>query len=351
MLTIKSLIIHSSATIRDAMACIELSAKGVALLVDDEGRFLTTVTDGDLRRAILSGHRLETPIMEFRPPTQKSVTAPVGTSRSQQIKIMMDAGIRHLPLLDSTSAPVELAMSDELLTESEPVQAVIMAGGFGKRLRPLTDNVPKPMLSVGGKPLMERTIESLQQAGIRRINVTTHYMPEKITGYFGNGNQLGVELSYVSEDMPLGTAGALRLVNEVDDPILVMNGDILTNIDYRSMLDFHRENSADLTVAVRQYDYQVPYGVIEAEDSVVKSLREKPKYQSLVNAGIYLLEPTVRRHIPLDTRYDMTDLIDTLLSEDLKVVCFPVMEYWLDIGQPEDFAKAQEDVYKPRWAA
>ena len=351
MIPTKPMTIRKDATIRDAMACIDRNSNGLALVVDQDGRFLNTITDGDLRRAILNGLRLESPITECKAVDGRCVTAPVNTPRQQQVKLMLKHMIRHLPLLDADGFVVEVAISDELIAEPEPLQAVIMAGGFGTRLRPLTDNTPKPMLPVGGKPLMQRTIESLQQAGIRRINVTTHYMPEKITGYFGDGNHLGVDLNYVSEDMPLGTAGALRLMDEVDEPMLVLNGDILTNVDFRSMLGFHRENNADLTMAVRQYDYQIPYGVIEAEDGVVRRLAEKPKYQSLVNAGIYLLESSVRRHIPLGQRYDMTDLIGQLLEDGGKVVCFPVMEYWLDIGHPDDFEKAQTDVYKERWAA
>jgi len=228
---------------------------------------------------------------------------------------------------------------------------VIMAGGFGTRLRPLTDDTPKPMLPIGGKPLMERTIEGLQKSGISRINVTTHYLQEKITRYFGTGSRFGVELRYVSEDEPLGTAGALRLMEDVNEPLLVMNGDILTKVDFRSLLKFHQEQKAALTVAVRQYDVQVPYGVIEAEKGIVTGLQEKPRFNFLVNAGIYLLEPSARRCIPDGEPYDMTDLIAHLLERGETVAGFPIMEYWLDIGKHDDFRKAQQDVSQDRWAA
>ncbi|MFN5905948.1 MAG: sugar phosphate nucleotidyltransferase, partial [Planctomyces sp.] len=269
----------------------------------------------------------------------------------EQLAIMARAQIRHLPLLEADGTVAELSCADFVREEVLPLQAVIMAGGFGTRLRPLTDDTPKPMLQVGGRPLMERTIEGLQRAGISRINVTTHYMPEKIIQHFGQGQKFGVDLNYVSEDQPLGTAGALRLISEVDEPLLVMNGDILTNVDYRAMMKFHREHQSQLTVALRQYEMQVPYGVVEAKDGMVSELREKPRITFLVNAGIYLLEPTVLKHIPDAGRYDMTDLINRLLAQGERVVGFPVMEYWLDIGRLDDFQKAQEDVERVRWAA
>jgi dTDP-glucose pyrophosphorylase len=338
---LEKLLIQASATVQDAMAAIDANSRGVVLLVDEQQRFLRTITDGDLRRAILAGHALGTLLsvaVDIR--NRKSTTAPVGTPRDEQLAIMARAQIRHLPLLEADGTVAELSCADLVREEVLPLQAVIMAGGFGTRLRPLTDDTPKPMLQVGGRPLMERTIEGLQRAGISRINVTTHYMPEKIIQHFGQGQKFGVDLNYVSEDQPLGTAGALRL-----------NGDILTNVDYRAMMKFHREHQSQLTVALRQYEMQVPYGVVEAKDGMVSELREKPRITFLVNAGIYLLEPTVLKHIPDAGRYDMTDLINRLLAQGERVVGFPVMEYWLDIGRLDDFQKAQEDVERVRWAA
>ena len=349
---LEKLLIQASATVQEAMAAIDANSRGVVLLVDGDRRFLRTITDGDLRRAILAGHALGTSLSSALDiHGRKSTTSPVGTSREEQLAIMARAQIRHLPLLCEDGTVGELSCADFVREEVLPLQAVIMAGGFGTRLRPLTDDTPKPMLPVGGRPLMERTIEGLQRAGISRINVTTHYMPEKIIQHFGRGQRFGVDLNYVSEDQPLGTAGALRLISEVDEPLLVMNGDILTNVDYRAMMKFHRENRAQLTVALRQYEMQVPYGVVEAKDGMVSELREKPRITFLVNAGIYLLEPSVLKHIPDAGRYDMTDLINRLLSEGERVVGFPVMEYWLDIGRLDDFQKAQEDVERVRWAA
>ena len=348
---IEQLEVSAQMCLRDVMECIDLAGLGIALLVNDQRQFLRTITDGDLRRAILAGLSLESQVDDLPSPTGgTSYTASVTTLRERQLEIMLEAQIRHLPLLDEDGTVTELASSEEFVPQM-PMQAVIMAGGFGTRLRPLTDDTPKPMLEVGGKPLMERTIEGLERSGIKRINVTTHYLPEKITRYFGSGSRFGVELNYVAEDQPLGTAGAIRLMDEMDEPLLVMNGDILTNVDYRSLLKFHQEHDAALTVAVRQYDIKVPYGVVESKGGRVQSLTEKPQLNFQVNAGIYLLEPSVRRHIPFGKRYDMTELIDTLLENKETVVGFPIMEYWLDIGKQDDFEKAQQDISLRRWAA
>ena len=200
------------------------------------------------------------------------------------------------------------------------------------------------MLPVGDRPLMQRIVEQLRQAGIRRVNISTHYLPEKIIEHFGDGRDFGVTLNYVTEDRPLGTAGALSLMEMPNEPLLVINGDILTRVDFRAMLAYHREHEADLTVGVRQYDLRVPYGVVECEGPRVRQLREKPQISFLVNAGIYLLEPSVHCYIPNGQCFDMTDLIEKLLAEGQMVVSFPIVEYWLDVGQHEDYEKAQEDI-------
>lgn len=353
---LKELFVRRSETIREIMVKLDRGAKGIVLMVDDQERLLATITDGDIRRAILANLDLKLPVQElfklrreeFRTPT----TAPVGTPTEELLKLMQGRNVRQLPLLDADGRVADLVLLDELVPERNlPVQAVIMAGGFGTRLAPLTDNTPKPMLPIGGRPLMERTIERLKRAGIRNINITTHYLPEKITGYFGDGRRHGVNLNYVSEDRPLGTAGALGLVGDTDEPLLVMNGDILTRVDFQEMLRFHRQRKADLTVAVRQYDVKVPYGVVESSGGRVVGLREKPQYDFLVNAGIYLLEPSVRRLIPPGERFNMTDLIEKLLEENRCVASFPIVEYWLDIGKHDDFQQAQEDVREMRWAS
>ena len=337
-------------TIRGVTECINANAKGLALVLDEAGRLLAPITDGDIRRAVLAGINFEAPLqklLDLRAATTAlpPITAPLGTSHAELLRIMNEKSVRHLPLLDAEGCVVDVALMKELIKEyDQPLQAVIMAGGFGHRLRPLTDTLPKPMLPVGEKPMMELIINQLRDSGIQKVNVTTHFEPEKIKDYFGDGSGFGVDLNYVSEESPLGTAGALSLMEEKHERLLVINGDILTEIDFRSMLAFHVEHAADLTVAVRAYDFQVPYGVIESDGAVVTGLQEKPLMQFFVNAGIYLLEPSVHAHIPQDEHFDMTDLIKRLLAAGRPVASFPVVEYWLDIGQHADYQRAQEDV-------
>jgi NDP-sugar pyrophosphorylase family protein len=238
---------------------------------------------------------------------------------------------------------VDVVTLQELLPQpAAPVHAVIMAGGFGKRLLPFTEELPKPMLSVDGRPLLERIVGRLRDSGIRQINVTTHFRPEKIVEHFGDGEAFGVDISYVNEDRPLGTGGALGLMPVPDETTLVINGDVLTQVDFRTMLMYHRHHQADMTVAVSQYEIAVPYGVVECEGPQICRLQEKPQLNVLVNAGIYLLEPSVYRFVTNGEALQMTDLITRLLDAGRSVISFPIFEQWLDIGQHADYARAQD---------
>jgi len=332
------------------MQCVDRGSCGIALVVDQERRLLGTITDGDVRRAILAGTDLEAPVsilLAGKISTQypKPVTAQMGASRETLLELLHQNVLRQLPVLDGENRVVDLVMLDDLIpTQALPLQAVIMAGGRGTRLRPLTEDLPKPMLPVGGKPLMELVIEQLRQVGIRRVNITTHYKPEKISDHFGDGSSFGVELNYVNEDKPLGTGGALGLMEAPTEPMLVINGDILTQVDFRAMLAYHREQCAVMTVAVKQYEVKVPYGVIECEGSRVCALKEKPQIHFLVNAGVYVLEPRVYEFIPNGEHFNMTDLIQRLLDAGHTVASFPIIEYWLDIGRFSDYEQAQNDV-------
>jgi dTDP-glucose pyrophosphorylase len=351
MVEVEKFFVSSHTCIKDVIACIDRTAQGIALVVDNDRLLLGTITDGDVRRAILDGVDLNKPVQELleRKPSSlypEPITAPIGASETLLLDIMKEHAIQQIPLLDKHRRVVDLALLSEMVPEQElpPLDAVVMAGGYGTRLRPLTEDLPKPMLPIGDQPVMQLLLEQLSRAGIKRVNITTHYLPEKIREHFGDGQLLGVELNYVNEDRPLGTAGAIGLMEPADTPLLVINGDILTKVDFKAMLKYHQKHHADLTVGVRQYDLEVPYGVLECEGSYVRDLKEKPKYNFLVNAGIYLLEPTVYEYIPSGKRFDMTDLIEQLLADECSVVSFPIVEYWLDIGEPDDYQQAQEDV-------
>lgn len=343
------------ATIRDAIAHMDANRRGIMLVLDRERRLLGTISDGDIRRAILARLNLDTPVAELLArkagtPYERPVTARAGQPPAAYRALLQRHSLLYLPLLDQAGCVCGLVALDQLVPgQGLPVQAVVMAGGKGRRLHPLTEELPKPMLPVGDRPLMEIIIEQLREVGIRRVNVTTHHQPEKISEHFGDGRKFGVELTYVAEERPLGTAGALGLMKPSEETILVINGDILTRVDFRAMLAFHREHQADLTVAVRQYDLEVPYGVVECEGQAVRKISEKPVLGFFVNAGIYLLEPSVIRHIPSGQHFDMTDLMQRLLDAGRPVVSFPIREYWLDIGEHAQYEQAKEEV--KQWAA
>jgi dTDP-glucose pyrophosphorylase/CBS domain-containing protein len=337
-------------TIQHCISVIDQVGKGIALVVDSDHKLLATITDGDIRRAMLDKINLDAPITElFRrkvnSPYPEAVTALAGTSRSDLMQIMRERKVRQIPLLDAEGRVVDLLTLSELLPDEVlRIDAVIMAGGLGTRLRPLTDELPKPMLPVGKRPLLEHIVEGLREAGIRQVSVATHYKGELIAEHFKNGEDFGVDICYVREDEPLGTAGALSLLEESEEPLLVINGDILTRVDFKAMLDFHNECHADLTVAVRQCEFRVPYGVIETDGVAVTGVSEKPVVRQFINAGIYLLNPQIRNVIPNGKHYDFPDLIQQLLKEGRPVVCFPIREYWLDIGESEQYDRANADL-------
>jgi dTDP-glucose pyrophosphorylase len=335
------------------MSTIDWSGKGVALVVDEQQRLLATVTDGDIRRAILAGLDLNDPVMRLKQtqsnmPVAAPITTRIGTSESEILALMHLHAVRQVPLLDEEGRVCKLTVMDDIVRESElPVTGVIMAGGFGSRLMPLTETVPKPMLPINGRPLLEHMLDKLHKAGIRSVNVTTHYLSESIIEHFSDGSKFGIHLNYFQEAEPLGTAGGLAKMNCGAEPLLVLNGDVLTDVNVRAMLSFHRENSSNLTVGVRQYEVEVPFGLVETNGSgKVTAIKEKPVLRHFINAGIYLVDPAVCRLVPENRRFDMPDLIAAVIDSGGTVISFPVREYWIDIGQLEQYRKAEADVAK-----
>jgi CBS domain-containing protein len=275
MQLVDKILITEQASLRDVMACIDRGAKGIALVVDEEKRLVATVTDGDLRRAVLGGVALDLPIghliQRLRSQNKPApFTLPEGSTRDVVVAAMRAKAIRQIPLVDQQGRVNELMVLDELVADPHTaIHAVVMAGGYGKRLMPLTAETPKPMLRVGDRPVIERLVEQLKQAGIARVNISTHYKAEQISAHFGNGAAFGVEVEYVSEARPLGTAGALSLIPG-NEPLLVVNGDILTDLDFRALFEFHFEQGAEMTVAVREYGFDVPFGDRKAKHQILR---------------------------------------------------------------------------------
>lgn len=353
---IAALQVTGQTPIREVLEVIDRSGRvSLAILVDDQNHLLATITDGDIRRAILAGLEIDAAVDAVRPlkatlPNPQPVTAPVGVDLATALALMQARRVRQLPLVDDDLRVVDVILLSELIPQPpESLRAVIMAGGFGMRLRPLTENLPKPMLPVGGRPLIERIVGQLRESGIDHIVVTTHYKPEAIVQHFGDGTNFGVTMTYVQEDEPLGTGGALGLIPSDGEPLLVINGDILTQVDFRAFLDFHREHGADLTVGVRRYAFNVPYGVVENAGARVLRINEKPEMSLFVNAGIYLLEPVISTYVPGGASLRMTDLIQMVIEAGHIVVSFPVLEYWMDVGRTDDYLQAQLDRDSGAW--
>lgn len=341
-------IVPATSSINGVLKVLDSSGTGILLVCDSDRHILGVITDGDIRRAILDSVDFSKPCISIA--NSEFVYATEGISPEKALK-MMDRSrryaINHLPVVNKKNQVVDLILRRDLISDSTiPLRALVMAGGYGKRLSPLTEKTPKPMISIGDKPILEHIISKLRDSGLKKVHISTHYLKEKITGYFGNGETFDVDIEYINEEKPLGTAGCLRLVERLAEPLLVINGDIMTDVDFRAMFDFHREHNASMTVGVRQYEFQIPYGVVESEGPDIIGLCEKPVHKFFINTGIYIMQPFVPDVIPCGVHYNMTDLIDELLRREEKVVSFPITEYWVDIGHPADLKKAHADYQK-----
>ncbi|ASU23366.1 alcohol dehydrogenase [Vibrio qinghaiensis] len=343
----KNVLIKPDNSIRDALEIINNEALRVVLVVDNNQYLVGVVTDGDIRRGLLKNLTLAEPVslvMNLSPTTVKA-----GASREDLIELMEKKGILSIPLLDDAGKVVGLETLHGALHRQKYQNPVfLMAGGFGTRLRPLTDNCPKPMLKIGNKPILETVIRSFIKAGFVNFYISTHYMPELIHAHFGDGSELGVNITYVHEEFPLGTGGALGLLPKglpEGLPLIMMNGDVLTKVDFQRLLDFHVSHDADATMCVREYDYQIPYGVINGEGNKITSMVEKPIQRFFVNAGIYVVSPRVIQSVPENHRIDMPTLLEQHMQERDKILMFPIHEYWLDIGRMDDFKRAQADIH------
>ena len=339
----KNIIVSPETPLRDTIARIDASGIKAALVLDSDGRLTGVLTDGDIRRAILRGQSLQAPTREVMNAHATSI--PTHTPREEMLALMRSRGIHHLPVVDDAGRVVGLVTSDDLIGAVErPNWVVLMAGGLGVRLRPLTENFPKPLLAVGGKPILESILENFAAQGFKRIFLSVNFKAEMIQNHFGTGERWGVEVDYLQESTRLGTAGALSLLPQVPSaPIIVMNGDLITRTHFDGLLEFHADQDAAATMAVREYDFQVPYGVVSLDGPRIKSIEEKPVQRFFVNAGIYVLSPEVLDYLPAQSFFDMPTLFEKLIADGKTTAAYPLREYWIDIGQQEEFEKAQKE--------
>jgi len=340
----RTILLSPSDSLHRAIEVIDQGAKRIALVVDEHDKLLGTVTDGDIRRAILRHVPMDVPVGEVMNTRPRSL--PRHYSRDQAMQLLGSAQVLQIPIVDEDGTLLGLETLTNLLKRPRLENPVfLMAGGFGTRLRPLTESCPKPMLPVSGKPMLEHILLDLIDYGFYRFYVSVHYLREQIIGYFEDGSRWGVTIQYVHEDEPLGTAGCLGLLPKeaVQRPMVVVNGDIMTRVDYESLLQDHDRHTPAATVCTRQYDFQVPYGVIEHDEQQVLDIIEKPVHHFFVSAGIYVLAPQVVHAMGSGERVDMPDLLKSQIEAGRAVRMFPVHEYWLDIGRMPDFEQAQQD--------
>ncbi len=335
-----ALFVPETATLREAIAALERNHQGVIIVADARRKALGLLTDGDVRRLVLRNVPLDQPARDH--VNANFLFWPAGAPREGALAVLRQRHIRHLPVLDADGCVVDVILLDTLNFQTFDHEVVIMAGGLGTRLRPYTDTCPKPMLEVAGRPMLEHILENLLGQGFTRFCLCLNYLADRITGHFGDGARWGARIRYVREDKRLGTAGALALLDPPPDrPFLVVNGDVLTRVSYRHFLEFHERHRAAATVAVRSYEIQLPYAVVEVEEHRVAALVEKPVKTWLVNAGIYCLNPELLPLVPRGQPLDMPDLLERARHAGHLVAAFPVHEAWLDVGRPDDYRSAQ----------
>ena len=341
----KNILIKPNASLQYALETSDKEGLRLSLVIDDDGRLIGSVSDGDIRRAMLKRLPFDTPVSQIMNCAPKYVVAE--ETRETILHLMETYELISVPVVDSHKRVIGLETLHQIMkTKRYDNPVFLMAGGFGTRLRPLTDDCPKPLLKVGDKPILETILEGFIDSGFHDFYISTHYMADRIKEYFGDGSRWGVSITYVYEDTPLGTGGALGLLPEraKEQPLIMMNGDILTKVNFEQLLDFHLKSNAKASVCAREYQFQVPYGVIQFQDEYVTSMVEKPTQRHFVNAGIYVLSPEVTRSIQPNHPLDMPSLLSNLMDErECNVNMFPIHEYWLDIGKMNDFEQAQED--------
>lgn len=338
----KHLIDHKE-TVKSALTRLnELGADAILFVVDPEEHLVGSLTDGDVRRGFIKGFSFDTPLTDFIQP--KPIFIQMGKYTIPQLEEYKEKNFKVLPILDGDGKILDV-LNFRLKASLLPLEAVVMAGGRGERLMPLTADCPKPLLKVGNKPIIEYNIDRLAKYGIGRVHITIRYLGDQIKSYFGDGKKKGLDIEYIEENEPLGTFGACRLIKDfTTDHVLLMNSDLLTNIDFADFYQSYIDSDADLMVASIPYQVKVPYAVLSIDNGTVVSFDEKPTYSYFSNGGIYLFRKSLMELLPQDGFFNATDFMELLIASGKKVKHYPILGYWLDIGKHEDFEKAQHDV-------
>lgn len=335
-------VVRPNSSIRDTLRAIDKGAQNIALVCDELDKLIAVVSDGDIRRGLLSELHMDDPVSAVA--NTKPRVAQQGVTRDKLKQILTQEAVSVLPVLDQENRVVELHTLFSL--EERPAlenPVFIMAGGFGTRLKPLTDNCPKPMLPIGDKPILQHTIERMRKQGFRHFFISTHYLPEQIKDHFGDGSELDVNISYVHEEQPLGTGGALGLLppDIAEKPLILLNGDILTDLDFGHILESHEDKGADATMCLRELETSLAYGVVEVVEGNVTGMMEKPTYRHLINTGMYVLSDACVKSVERGMRIDLPSLLEQRIQAGCTVNAYTFYGKWIDIGQMTDYVRAQ----------
>ena len=338
----KELSVSGRLALREAIKQLDKTGHGVLFIVDKDSKMKGILTDADLRKLMLNRVNLSTPIAQVMNKAFSSGS--ISWTHEACLNFLRKIKRRHLPILDKKGKLKDVVLLEDVSSESNNTLVVIMAGGLGTRLAPLTHSCPKPMFKIGDKPVLEIILDNFIYHGFRRFLFSVNYKAEMVMDYFGQGERYGVEIQYLRESQPLGTAGALANFEELPKlPFIVINGDLLTKVDFKSLLDFHIAQNAIATMGVRQFSMEVPYGVVKIENSSIVSHEEKPISTFYVNAGIYVFDPLILSYFAKGVAIDMPSVFQALIQDRKRTAAFLIHEYWLDIGKTEDFQRANSE--------
>lgn len=335
----KKTVLSNKSTIKNVLKNLNNSGLRISLITDLKDKFIGTVTDGDIRRAIINGVNLNNKVEKI--VNKNAISINYKKSSELALNLMLKNKIQQVPILSDNQKIIGLyTINRESIFKKIPNTMFIMAGGRGSRLGGYTKNIPKPLLKINGKPMLEHIIERAKEDGFENFIISIHYLGSKIKDYFGNGSNWNIRIKYINEKYPLGTAGSLKLIFPKPQlPIVVTNCDIVTDLNYSDLLNFHNQHQASATMAVRKYEFENPFAAVQTNGIDLIGLEEKPVYQSIINAGIYVLKPSVIGFIKKNENIDMPILFERFIKKNLKTIIFPIHEQWLDIGRPEDFKK------------